>query len=381
MKTTIGGDRLGAGNKQEVSMKNYSRSTHDLGYVWRSTMSSGTLVPFMSEVALPGDSFDIDLQCDVKTLPTVGPLFGSYKVQLDIFECPIRLYNGKLHMNMLNIGMNMKEILLPQYELKAEYKTTNEDDNLQINPSSIYSYLNVRGLGRRIDGAGTAENGEVVREFNAVPLLAYWDVFKNYYANKQEDDAYVIHAENLDNDWELGLGDYDNPAGRGVADLVVTKNGTTTRYDIYDNAEDPDVDGSSQLYLEAYVRWDGTGEPYGEPLAGELKVEYDGNEYNLSDLFNIITVDEMTRNGSVYKIVGDQFKKTREDLEWEVASGQDNLGNTEGFGEGLPQLKKFALTNIDTMREDILKAVSDTTAFKIDSTTNAPYGLGLGNRS
>ena len=137
MKTTIGGDRLGAGNKQEVSMKNYSRSTHDLGYVWRSTMSSGTLVPFMSEIALPGDSFDIDLQCDVKTLPTVGPLFGSYKVQLDVFECPIRLYNGKLHMNMLNIGMNMKEILLPQYELKADYKTTNEDDNLQVNPSSL----------------------------------------------------------------------------------------------------------------------------------------------------------------------------------------------------------------------------------------------------
>ena len=28
-------------------------------------MASGTLVPFMSEVGLPGDSFDIDLDCDV----------------------------------------------------------------------------------------------------------------------------------------------------------------------------------------------------------------------------------------------------------------------------------------------------------------------------
>ena len=76
-------------------------------------MSAGTLVPFMTEVALPGDSFDIDLQCDVKTLPTVGPLFGGYKVQLDVFEVPVRLYQGKLHMNMLNIGMDMKNILLP----------------------------------------------------------------------------------------------------------------------------------------------------------------------------------------------------------------------------------------------------------------------------
>jgi len=84
MNTSIGGDRLGSGNKQNVSFKNYERSTHDLSYIWRSSMASGTLVPFMSEVGLPGDSFEIDLNCDVLTLPTVGPLFGSYKVQLDV---------------------------------------------------------------------------------------------------------------------------------------------------------------------------------------------------------------------------------------------------------------------------------------------------------
>jgi len=164
MKTTIGGDRLGSGNKQSVSLKNYERSTHDLSYLWRSSMSSGTLVPFMSEIGLPGDSFDIDLDVDVKTLPTIGPLFGSYKVQLDVFECPIRLYNGKLHMNMLNIGMDMSQIKLPQLELNAEYDPDNLGDNSQINSSSIYSYLNMRGLGR--DKMNQKKN--VAREFNAV---------------------------------------------------------------------------------------------------------------------------------------------------------------------------------------------------------------------
>ena len=124
MKTQLGGDRLGSGNKQEISLRNYERSTHDLGYIWRSSMASGTLVPFMSEVGLPGDSFDIDLDCDVKTLPTLGPLFGSYKVQLDVFECPVRLYNGKLHMNMLNIGIGwMLGILFGIFFCYAEFKT------------------------------------------------------------------------------------------------------------------------------------------------------------------------------------------------------------------------------------------------------------------
>ena len=191
MKTEIGGDRLGSGNKQEVSLRNYERSSHDLGYIWRSSMSSGTLVPFMSEVALPGDSFDIDLDCDVKTLPTVGPLFGSYKVQLDVFQCPVRLYNGKLHMNMLNIGMDMSQILLPQVELTCAYDE-NDGDNGQVNSSSIYSYLNMRGIGRTTGQYAS-------REFNAVPYLGYWDIYKNYYANKQEERGYVIHAADLDN--------------------------------------------------------------------------------------------------------------------------------------------------------------------------------------
>ncbi len=148
MKTTIGGDRLGSGQEQKVSLKNYSRSTHDLSYIWRSSMSSGTLVPFMSEVVLPGDSFDIDLEADVKTLPTIGPLFGSYIVQLAVSDCRLRLYIGKLHMNMLNIGMDMSQIKLPQLELNAEYDPDKLGDSSQINSSSIYAYLNMRGLGR-----------------------------------------------------------------------------------------------------------------------------------------------------------------------------------------------------------------------------------------
>ena len=50
MKTSIGGDRLGSGNKQNVSLRNYSRSTHDLSYLWRSSMSAGTLVPFLNNL-------------------------------------------------------------------------------------------------------------------------------------------------------------------------------------------------------------------------------------------------------------------------------------------------------------------------------------------
>lgn len=199
MKTTIGGDRLGSGNRQEISMRNYERSTHDLSANWRSSMAPGTLTPFMVQPALPGDVWDIDLQAAVQTLPTIGPLFGSYKLQLDVFQCPLRLYNAALHMNKLGIGMDMANVHLPQVRLM--HVKVNEDvlspENInQIEPSNLFSYLGIKGLGRPTEDMSI--NQEMQRDFNAVPFIAYYDIFKQYYANKQENSAYVMGEDQAD---------------------------------------------------------------------------------------------------------------------------------------------------------------------------------------
>ena len=60
-----------------------------------------------TEIGLRGDTWDFDLDIDGQTLPTIGSLFGSYKVQIDLYMCPIRLYQGRLHNNEWNLGNNM----------------------------------------------------------------------------------------------------------------------------------------------------------------------------------------------------------------------------------------------------------------------------------
>jgi len=360
MKTTIGGDRLGSGNKQEVSLRNYNRSTHDLSYVWRSSMSSGTLVPFMSELALPGDSWDIDLECDVKTLPTIGPLFGSYKVQLDVFECPIRLYNGKLHMNMLNIGMDMSEIHLPQMKVLANYDPAQLDENSQVNPSSILSYLNVRGCGRTEDGT----EGNIEREFNAVPYLGYWEIFKNYYSNKMETDAYVIHQADQSNEWKIA-----NVAlvkdGTSLGDIGPAGSGITT------NTETGEV---SLIYA---IVWDNDSDPWGAVNKDDIKIEIDGNyPINVNSIFDNAVWAE-TAIPNVYTLTfSGGYGGPSGNVEFD-ATAQTLIENTEAQGSGLPQLKKFRLTNIDDMREDILQATGAATAFEVDYTSQAPYGFAL----
>ena len=87
-------------------------------------------------------------------------------------------------------------VKLPVMKLQApiispEGLETENIDNLQINPSCLLSYLGIRGIGWRLVTGGGA-NG--IRSFNGVPLLMYWDIVKNYYINKQEPKAFVIHS-------------------------------------------------------------------------------------------------------------------------------------------------------------------------------------------
>lgn len=191
MQTTIGKNTLGDSDKMKVDLRTYNRSTHNLSHAWRSTMGVGTLVPCLKKLALPGDTFDIEIAQKVMTHPTVGPLFGSYKLQVDIFTCPIRLYNAMLHNNALNVGMDMSQVKLPKIRFKSEnYKKATDlntsPTNRNVSASSIISYLGINNLKMTsVDGAGE-------KEYNGTPLLAYLDIFKNYYLNKQEGGFYYL---------------------------------------------------------------------------------------------------------------------------------------------------------------------------------------------
>ena len=198
MKKSIGKNTLGGGNKMEVNLKTYSRSTHNLSYAWRSTMGVGTLVPFMKILAMPGDTFDIDLESKILTHPTVGPLFGSFKFQADVFTCPIRLYNAMLHNNALNIGLNMETVKLPKlarniYDNSTD-TPTEENPWSQIHPSCLLAYLGNRGWGTYDSKNHPNKEGYQRFVYNAVPLLSYFDIFKCFYANKQEENFYTLGA-------------------------------------------------------------------------------------------------------------------------------------------------------------------------------------------
>lgn len=195
IKKNIGKNTIGDNQKMTVDLHTYNMSTHDLSTIFRNTQSPGTLVPNLVLLAQKGDTIDIDIESHVLTHPTVGPLFGSFKHENHIFSVPLRLYNSWLHNNRTKIGLNMADIKLPQIKVNINNKIDVpkvENINSQVNPSCLLAYLGIRGFGNNIAADGATINAPV--EKLAVPLLGYYDIFKNYYANTQEKDFYIIGA-------------------------------------------------------------------------------------------------------------------------------------------------------------------------------------------
>lgn len=201
MKKTLGGDRIRSESKMEVYLPNFGRSSHNVGKIIRTSQACGTIVPYWCQIGMDGTTFYIDITTKVKTLPTTGPVFGSFKHQIDVFVIPIRLYIAALHNNALGVGLNMSKVMLPFFQVYTANTSIYENDTNrgQVNPSSLISYLGIKGF-------GYSKVNQHLRRFPAMFNLAYWDIFKNYYANKQEEYAYVITG--VDHIWKtIQVGD------------------------------------------------------------------------------------------------------------------------------------------------------------------------------
>lgn len=181
---TLGKNTLGDNNKMKVAMRDYDMSTHDISAVFRSSIGVGMLVPFCKILCQKGDIIDIDLINKTLSQPTLGPLFGSFKLQHFMFFGGFRLYNSWLHNNRTGIGMKMSDIKLPM--MIAETSGTAAAAKTNISSSALYKYLGWSNSRR----AGTNAKQEVFK--NGVPLLLYMDIFKNFFANTQEKKFYMM---------------------------------------------------------------------------------------------------------------------------------------------------------------------------------------------
>lgn len=363
MKKTLGGERLRSESKMEVYLPNFGRSSHNVGKIIRTSQACGTIVPYWCQIGLDGTTFYIDITTKVKTLPTTGPVFGSFKHQIDVFVIPIRLYIAALHNNALGVGLNMSKVLLPQYEVYSAntsiYK--NDTNRGQVNPSSLLSYLGVKGF-------GYSTVNQYLRRFPAIFNLAYWDIFKNYYANKQEENAYVITG--INHTWKsISIGD-------GVAWTKTWRDNSSAAYKIEPTDAKP-----------KYIRIDFEEEVSPEEVN---EIQFLTNNPNTTAVSNSLTklgdsfIFERTDPDALGIKEPDNPKKATKVYAYKVKKAITIAYNNNAAGDNLItmpdnqkiKLTPFPLKNIDDIRTEILAAKS-TSAY-ILSNIRMPYGAATG---
>lgn len=357
MIKAIGKNTLGQGEKMNVHLKGYDLSTHDLSEVRKTTMSPGTLNPVFTTIGLPGDVFDMELHGTIYTEPTVGPNYDSFKYQVDVFKADMRLYQSMLQNNELDAGMNMETITFPQLILSAQNTFPNDfiDSNQQVNPSSILSRLGIKGVGHSVE-----ENPSIMeREFCANHWLAYWDIFKNFYANKQEKKAYVIHNEipvnfaadiHAISQYQWGFGTWDTiPAVPTISTAQVLTKGDLLKIELPNGYN---LAGTYPQYIMLTLQ-----------LSAGVTVVVPSTEvfaYKTEDLEG--PYDSWVLEGVKKQWYG-----------WTIQNYE--VLNYRDIPTLPPTLQEFDLSLIDDMRREILSSATGVTLTKF---SDAPFGYALG---
>ena len=359
MKKTLGGERLRSESKMEVYLPNFGRSSHNIGKIIRTSQACGTIVPYWCQIGLDGTTFYIDITTKVKTLPTTGPVFGSFKHQIDVFVIPIRLYIAALHNNALGVGLNMSKVLLPRFLVYSANTSIYENDTNrgQVNPSSLLSYLGIKGFGH-------SKVNQYLRSFPAIFNLAYWDTFKNYYANKQEEYAYVITGVN--HTWKT------LSVGNGISWSKTWTENKSVAYKIEPTTEKP-------KYIKLEFEENVSPEEVNE-------IQFLTNIPNSTQKLNELTklgnsfVFERTDPEALGIKAPDNPRKATKVYVYKVKQTIQIAYNMDTTGENLItmpdnqkiKLTQFSLKNIDDERSKILAAPS-TSAYTINNLT-MPYG-------
>ncbi|WGL31032.1 major capsid protein [Dipodfec virus UOA04_Rod_661] len=351
-KITLGGERLGQGDKIQVNIPNFERSSHDIGRVFTTDQAFGTLVPAFCEIGLRGDVFYFDdIESLVRTLPTKGPVFGLTKMQVDVFKAPLRLYVGPLHNNATGIGLKMNQVKLP---VERHITTTGPKDVEEtvenpaiktVSPDSLQHYL-----GLKASPVGDNFGNKPYNTFAGFKLM-YWDVYKNYYANKQEEEGVVIA---FSNDKTVTLTGFT--VNKGAAADAPVWNPNTNKWE---------ADSSTIINQTITIQLSGK---VASETVGKLML-YDGFKKQYISLASWAKFQNASGDGLTQTWVTKAVFTSK--------AGDNNvIENVILEDKNDIQTYRFPLKNIDDMREKILgTGVGD--ALIIDKNTPTPYGVDL----
>ncbi|QXN75172.1 major capsid protein [Microvirus mar35] len=172
----------------EVMVKKPNTSNFDLSKNISMSANTGPLYPVYQHYCVPGEFVSINYDALIRTNPAFAPLYGRYKVKIDTFFCPYRLYNPSYRLNDDDFdvyGTLHPLIRLPQVGTGQSTLTVNFQTP-SVYPGSVLNYLGLPPFYFDRSAAGN------YCEFNAYAYAAYVDIYRNYYVDPQRTYGVVM---------------------------------------------------------------------------------------------------------------------------------------------------------------------------------------------
>lgn len=156
-----------------------NRSNFNVGYKNRFSMDFGYLIP-AGLWDIPADShFECDLESVISSNPTLAPVLGKMKFRAEAYFVEKAAYVQKLRDNdKVPIDRNVPFPTFSAQSNQRYYSAKGSiTDFLQMYPAGWSSYF--------INGQ---DPNDATPPLNAIPFIMYYDIYRNYYCNPQDDN-------------------------------------------------------------------------------------------------------------------------------------------------------------------------------------------------
>lgn len=184
--------------------KKTHRSVKDWSTTKRTTFHPGEIIPIYSRRVMAGSKVTIDPYTLLSSNPLVSKLLGTFKLQVGIFFDSDTNYYGWLDNNRKNSTQDLlaktrhrfdflSRFCLPETGIEIEEDVQKYFDGQYNNfRGSVLDYMRIpSGIVLPYnDGLGISESP--LASLDVGFLLTYLNIFRNYYASKQEDKFPVI---------------------------------------------------------------------------------------------------------------------------------------------------------------------------------------------
>lgn len=179
-----------------LTRKRNRRSNVNLSHVKVTTLAPGNLVPISFTRILTGDYLSFDPSSFVQAFPMSAPLVNGFKLCLEYFFIPDRIYNVDANMDFSGVANNPDDVKFPMLSAGRTSQLGSDNSTLSLasGPSSFRDFAsNVVAPGSLADYCGfpvgwfstVPTGGSPENNFSMLKAAGYIDTVLEYYVAPQ----------------------------------------------------------------------------------------------------------------------------------------------------------------------------------------------------